>query len=210
MTISLLGRSPSSGHQTGLYCPDLTQPDQVSAVLEAIGREGGQMDGLVFFQRFRDQGNEWEGELRTSLTLTKVVIEQAVPYFAGDGLKSIVLISSIAARYISADMPCSYHVAKAGLCQMARYYACALGKHGIRVNAVCPGPFIKPENKAYYQSNCEETRRLTTASPLNRMGTCEDIANVILFLLSNGSSFVTGQSIMVDGGASLLLHRLGD
>jgi len=86
------------------------------------------------------------------------------PLFSPSGLKSIVLVSSVNASFISPKLPPGYHLAKAGLCQLARYYACTLGPHGIRVNAVCPSTFVKAENEAYYKSNPAVAEKLAKAS----------------------------------------------
>jgi NAD(P)-dependent dehydrogenase (short-subunit alcohol dehydrogenase family) len=199
-TVSVLSRTQTG---PGHYACDITQPADVARVMAEVHREQGDISNLAFFQRFRGEGDAWEGELQTSLTGTRTVIEASLPLFASAGSRSIVMISSIAAQFVAPDATCGYHVAKAGLCQMARYYADSLGPQGIRVNAVCPGSFIKPESEAHFQSHPEIVRRIAAASPLNRMGTYQDVVNAVLFLLSDKSSFITGQSLLVDGGGSL-------
>ncbi len=198
--VSVLSRSAAG---PGQYACDITRPDEVSRTLAKVHGERGEFGGLVFFQRFRGAGDSWEGELQTSLSGTKTVIDGSLPYMAATGLPAIVLVSSIAARFVANEASCGYHVAKAGLCQLARYYAVQLGPRGIRVNAVCPGGFVKPESEAHFQANPAAVRRLSAASPLNRMGTSLDVVNAVLFLLSDKASFITGQSLMVDGGVSL-------
>ena len=201
--VSILGRSTAMVPPRDYYVCDITRPDALLETLGTIRHERGELHGITFFQRFRGVGDDWEGEIRTSLTATRAIIEQSVPFFASGNSNSIVLVSSVNASFISPALPCSYHVAKAGMCQMARYYASKLGGKGIRVNAICPGTFIKPEAEAYYAANPAVTDRLARASPLNRIGSYAEVANVIFFLLSDKSSFITGQALVVDGGASL-------
>jgi NAD(P)-dependent dehydrogenase (short-subunit alcohol dehydrogenase family) len=93
--------------------------------------------------------------------------------------------------------PPSYGAAKAGLIQLTRYLASFLTVHGIRVNAISPGPFP-------FESTIEENRnfvdRLENKNILNRIGKPEDLKGVVAFLCSNASLYVTGQNISVDGG----------
>ena len=205
--VSILGRSAPNAPSAGSFMCDLQHPDEAAAVLDEVRRQRGELDGLAFFQRFRGPGDDWGDELQTSLNAAKTMIERSVPLFKPDGLKSIVLTSSVNAAFISPKLPVGYHVAKAGLCQLARYYACKLGEFGIRVNVVCPGTFVKPENKAYYQSHPDVAARLAKVSPLNRMGTADEVVDVLEFLLSEKSSFLTGQTLTVDGGVSLQWHE---
>ena len=205
--VSILGRSAPNAPSAGSFTCDLQSPEDAAAVLEEVRRQRGELDGLAFFQRFRGPGDDWGDELQTSLNAAKTLIERSVPLFKPDGLKSIVLTSSVNAAFISPKLPVGYHVAKAGLCQLARYYACKLGEFGIRVNVVCPGTFVKPENKAYYQSHPEVAARLAKVAPLNRMGTADEVVDVLEFLLSEKSSFLTGQALTVDGGVSLQWHE---
>jgi len=199
-TVSVVSRTPAG---PGQYACDITKATDVARTLAEVHRERGEIHGLAFFQRFRGAGDAWEGELQTSLSGTRTVVQESLPFFASAGSRAIVMVSSIAARFVAPDATCGYHVAKAGICQMARYYAVQLGPQGIRVNAVCPGSFIKPESEAHFQAHPEIVRRLSEASPLKRMGTFRDVVNAVLFLLSDQASFITGQSLFVDGGVSL-------
>jgi NAD(P)-dependent dehydrogenase (short-subunit alcohol dehydrogenase family) len=205
--VSTIGRSLTDALEGGQFPCDLTRADQTADVLDVIRRDQGEIDAIAFFQRFRGPGDDWEGEWQTSLTATKTLIEHSVPHFAANGLKSIVAVSSVNAEFISPKLPPGYHLAKAGIVQLAKYYACKLGPQGIRVNAVCPSTFVKPENEAFYESHPEIVTRLAKLSPLNRMATYRDVVDVIFFLLSERSAFVTGQSLTVDGGISLQWHE---
>lgn len=187
----------------GQFACDITRASEVGTILAEIHRQHGEINSLVFFQRFRGSGDPWEGELQTSLTGTKTVIQESLPYFSTSGLRSIVMTSSIASSFVAPEASCGYHVAKAGICQMARYFAVTLGPRGIRVNAVCPGTFIKPESEAHFNAHPEIVRQIREASPLKQMGTYRDVMNAIFFLLSEKASFITGQSLFIDGGVSL-------
>lgn len=93
--------------------------------------------------------------------------------------------------------PPFYGAAKAALLQLTRYAACEYAKEGIRVNAISPGPFPKPEictqNPAFYRKLCERT-------PMGRTGEPEELKGAVVFLASDAANYMTGTNIVVDGG----------
>ncbi len=211
--LSVIGRRPGSESDEPLpgvrsWTADVLDEERLTVVLREVMRAQGKLHELVCFQKYRGDGEAWDGELATSLTATKRLIERLAEEFdpmADD--RAIVLVSSIASRFVAEEQPASYHVAKAGLVQMARYYATTLGPRGIRVNAVSPGTILKAESRAFYLANeplAELYRRIT---PLDRMGTAEEVAQVIAFLCSPKASWITGQNLVVDGGVSLQTHE---
>ncbi len=147
------------------------------------------------------------GEMQTSLTATKDMIEVLADEFDATNGGSIVVVSSVAGHLIAEEQPLSYHVAKAGLNQLVRYYAVALGPKGIRVNCVSPGTVLKEESKEYYLRDDQLQSLYKKITPLGRMGRSEEIADVVGFLCSRRASFITGQNIIVDGGLSLQWHE---
>ncbi len=209
-TVSVIGRStPPEVRLPGVhhYSVDLADTTQLTAVLPKLVRQNGPLTNLIFLQRFRGQGDPWQGELEVSLTSTMRIIEALRDQFTRSGGASIVLVGSNAGRLIADEQPVGYHVAKGGLCQLMRYYACTLGPSGTRVNCVSPGTVLKAESKEFFLSNKPLQSLYRRLSPLSRMGTSEDVAGVIGFLCSAQAAFVTGQDIVVDGGFSLLLQE---
>ena len=101
------------------------------------------------------------------------------------------------------NQPISYHLTRAALDQMIRYYAVSLGKSGIRVNGVAPCTFLKDENRKFMLKHKDRLNTQKRITPLDRMGTVEEVCSVIKFLMSSDASFVTGQIIVVDGGVSI-------
>ena len=90
-------------------------------------------------------------------------------------------------------MPAAYSAIKGGIITFTKYLATYYGKHNVRVNAICPGGIFDKQDKKFIKNYEEKT-------PLKRMGKPEDIAGPILFLASDASSYMTGQSLIVDGG----------
>ena len=92
--------------------------------------------------------------------------------------------------------PPGYGAAKAALLEFTRYVAAFWGQYGVRCNAICPGPFPK----SITAENSKFVERLDSYTCLNRVGRASEIAGAILFLASEASSYVTGHTLVVDGG----------
>ena len=204
-TVSILGRSDanaddiSSGNIKSYKC-DITSKEQLNQCLENIIHERGPLNYIVFLQRYRGKDNDWDGEYQTTLTATKNTIDYLIPKFTQDGDRGIVMVSSVFSKHVGEGQLASYHVAKAGLEQLMRYYAVNLGSQGIRSNGVTPFTFLKEESKSFYLNNEPLLNLYHNIIPLKRMPTTEDSANTIEFLCSPQAAFLTGQNIVVDGG----------
>lgn len=208
VSVSVFGRTKPAENEGNIvyYAVDLENGAGLLEILERAIKAKGLLDGLVFCQRFRGQGNSWAGEVGVGLTATKVLIEAAAERFAEGGEKSVVMVGSVAGLWIAAEQGVGYHVAKAGLETLVRYFAVKLGPSGVRVNGVAPSAFIKDESKAYHEAHPEVSTRMAKLTPLRRMGTAEESADAIMFLLSNKARFITGQNLIVDGGLTLQLQ----
>lgn len=205
--VSVIGRRvPEKPFPLGIrvWPVDLLDAARLKEALTAIIARDGRLNSLVCLQRFKADGDQWVGEIATSLSATRQIIEHLTDQFRSGQNNSIVLVSSAASTVVAAEQSAGYHVAKAGLNQLARYYAVVLGARGIRVNVVSPGTILKPENRNYYLKHKKLQQVFQKTIPLGRMGTAEEIAEVIAFISSPLASFVTGQTLLVDGGVNLL------
>ena len=146
---------------------DITESESLRKAIDAA-RERGPLTTLALVQRYRGDGDTLDGELQTTLVGARDAIEACAPLLEDGG--SIVVMSSIASRLVLADQPLGYHVARAGVEQLVRYYAVTLGERGIRVNAVSSGSFIKPESEPSHCRECGlvSCDRATSATPANR------------------------------------------
>lgn len=207
--VTVVGRTaPEGGLGEGVAFErcDLSRPGAVASLCARLVKRGP-LDSLAFFQRFRGAGDPWSGELAVSLTATQALIEGLSGHFAPDGARSIVAIGSNAGHLVADEQPAGYHVAKAALIQLVRYYAVTLGPFGLRVNAVSSGTVIKDESASFYAGQPRLRALYEKVIPLGRMGRSEDVAGAVDFLCGPHASFVTGQEIIVDGGVSLVMQE---
>lgn len=186
------------------WIADLGPDANIGETLDAIVKEHGSLNYLVFCQRYRGSEDSWKGEIDVSLTLTKMVMEAAQEHFDPKGDKSVVMVSSVFGDFVGEGQALSYHVGKAGMNHMMRYYAVNLGRKGIRVNAVTSFTFLKDESKEFYLKNEPLHELYRRIIPLGRMAASVDSAQAVAFLCSPQSSFINGQNIYVDGGLSLV------
>lgn len=207
-TVSVIARqSPAlnshRSHHESYWSADVRDETALATALREVLERTGKVNYLVFLQRYRGADDAWQGEIETSLTATKNTVEFLKDHFAAED-KSIVIVSSINAKLIAAgSLSLGYHMAKAALCQMVRYWAITLGTRGIRVNSVSPGTVLKEESKDFFLNNLPLLELYQRITPLGRFGHAKEVANVIGLLCSDKTSFVTGQDIVVDGGVSL-------
>lgn len=210
--MSVIGRRPPIPTDNKIpnihyWILDLLDWNAVSNALTEIIDKNGKLNNLIFCQRYKGEGDKWAGEIDVSITVTKKIIESLAGKFNDASSSSIVVISSIAGNFIAQEQPLSYHIAKASINQMVRYYAVTLGHRGIRVNCVSPCTILKEESREFYLQNKKLINLYKKITPLGRMGTSEEIADVVTFLCSPNSSFITGQNIIVDGGIGLHGHE---
>ncbi|HOW87238.1 MAG TPA: SDR family oxidoreductase [Candidatus Omnitrophota bacterium] len=207
--ISVLGRKEppqKDGNILGAqyYQCDLADERSLKKKLDSLVKTQGKPSYIVFCQRYRGQGSDWQGELGVTLTATKTIIETLENKFTRSGDKGIVMVSSVFAERVGDGQPVGYHVCKAGLNQMMRFFAVKLGPKGIRVNAVTPFTFLKEESKEFYLKNKPLHDLYRRMIPLGRMATSEDSAKAVAFLCSSQASFISGQNLYIDGGLSLV------
>jgi NAD(P)-dependent dehydrogenase (short-subunit alcohol dehydrogenase family) len=186
------------------YAADVSRPEIASTVADIVRRHGP-LNHVVCAQQFRGEGDSWTGSMDVTLSGVMRVVEAAKDLFASGANNTIVIIGSITGRLINVEQHVGYHVAKAGIDHMVRYYALSLGPKGIRVNAVAPNTILKDENTEFYTVRNKKIGDLyASLSPLGRMTTAQDVADTVAFLTSDQSAAITGQTLVVDGGVTLI------
>jgi NAD(P)-dependent dehydrogenase (short-subunit alcohol dehydrogenase family) len=185
------------------------ESDIERAVHNCVGEFGG-LDVLVNsarpqlkLQAFPDSMSEWDMAMQVLLKAPALTIAAALPELARSGKGSVINISSTNAYQIS-HQPSSYHVAKSAILQLTRQLAYELGPKGIRVNAICPG-IIEPVLKREADIGHSSLKKLVTETvvPLGRAGFVNEITDLVLFLGSEMSTYINGESITIDGGMTI-------
>ncbi|RJF92745.1 SDR family oxidoreductase [Noviherbaspirillum saxi] len=121
---------------------------------------------------------------------------------------SIIHVSSVGGK-LAVDMQAAYCISKAGLDMLTKVMAVALAPHGIRVNAVGPGP-VQTQLTAGLQSQPALLKQVLSRTPLGRFGTVEEIAGTVIFLAGPDAGFMTGQTVYADGGRLALNYMMPD
>jgi len=190
------------------YAADITRLDEVERTVEQILAGSGAVSRLVFSQRFRGAGaDSLQEELEVGLVATDRTIDQLVSKNQFTRPASIVIVSSVASHLIAPEQSLGYHVNKAALEQLVRYQAVRLAPLGIRINAVAPNLILKEESRAFYQQHPALRQQYESLIPLGTMGSPRDVAFAIDFLASDRAAHITGQTLVVDGGLTLLLQH---
>jgi 3-oxoacyl-[acyl-carrier protein] reductase len=144
---------------------------------------------------------QWRSVIDSDLTATFLTVRTFLPGMIERGRGSIVTMASSAGR-LPSQASAAYAAAKAGVVMFSRHLANEVGQHGVRVNCLAPSSVLTERVKRLMP---EETQRQVAAMhPLGRMGTPEDVALATLFLASESSSWITGVTLDVAGGRTMV------
>lgn len=162
----------------------------------------GKIKYVMFCQRYRGEQRNLMNEMAVSITSTDLLIQAFRPHFVTTGDRAISAVGSVYADFVGSSQPLSYHVVKAGLNALVRFYAVTLGQDGIRVNSISPLTYLKDESRHVYLNNPSTMEKYRRIVPLGRMPEASECADTLLYLCSPQASFVNGQVLYVDGGLS--------
>jgi NAD(P)-dependent dehydrogenase (short-subunit alcohol dehydrogenase family) len=196
------------GGQAEAITVDVTDEDQVQAMVErAVDTFGGLhvlMNNAGIFPD--DDGgvldtppSTWQLVMDVNLKGVWLGCRAAVPAMLASGGGSIVNVASFVALVGAATAQVAYTASKGGVLSFTRELAVEYARQGIRANALCPGPIETPL-LAELLADPERRQRRLVHIPIGRFGRPEEIARAALFLASDEASFVTGSSMVVDGG----------
>jgi len=188
-----------------LLLADVCKKLEFQSVLQNASQENGPLHSLAFFQRARGEGTMWNEHWKVSVESIDQAVFNSLPFFEKSGDKSILVASSQAAIFVAPEQNAAYHATRAAQIGLIRYLAHKYGSLGIRVNAISTGTVVKPENQDCFAQDMKLKRQVESLSPLGRLGRAEEVAEASEFLCSSRSSWITGQNLVCDGGASLAI-----
>lgn len=187
------------------YTANAARKPEVEAMFQWVKEKFGRLDILVnnvgiIKDRsiFKMEEDDWDRVLETNLKSYFLCSQQAAFMMAEQKRGRIVNITSRA--WLGGYGQANYSASKGGIVSLTRTLAIELAKHGITVNAIAPGLIDSP---MYRNFRDDVKERLLKMQPMNRVGTPEDVANAVLFFVSDRASYVTGQTLYVCGGKSL-------
>jgi NAD(P)-dependent dehydrogenase (short-subunit alcohol dehydrogenase family) len=144
----------------------------------------------------------WRRVQDVNLTSVYLCCQAALPYMLEQGRGSIINTASFVAVMGAATSQISYTASKGGVLAMSRELGVQFARRGVRVNALCPGPVNTPMLQELFAKDPERAARRLVHIPLGRFAEPTEIANAVLFLASDESSFITASQFLVDGGIS--------
>ena len=182
---------------------DVSKSEQVQEFIKAVIEKYGKIDVLVnnagitrdmLLMRMREE--DFDKVIEINLKGTFLVTKEVVPYMMKKRDGKIISLSSVVGVTGNAGQ-CNYSASKAGIIGFTKSIAKELASRNIRANAVAPG-FIETDMTNVLSDEVKEN--INKQIPMRRMGTAREIANVVYFLGSEESSYITGQVINIDGG----------
>jgi len=196
---------------SNVFC-DITDSSSIDNALEIVFKKYKKIDGLVnnAYPRTKDWGNKFEDiafeswrqnidwQLNSYFYLTQKVALEMASQKTGSIINMASIYGVVGADFnvyegTTMTMPAAYSAIKGALVNFTRYVASYFGPQQVRVNTVSPGGIFDNQNEIFVSNYCKKV-------PMRRLGTPEDIAPTVAFLLSDDSKYITGQNLIVDGG----------
>lgn len=187
-----------------LWIPgDISDPETPQKIIQTTRNTFGRIDVIVNNAGTKIDKpinsitvEEWDAVLDTNVRAAYFMIREAVNAFSKKDGGVIINTASIVGVYGNTGQA-NYAAAKAGIIGLTHAAAIDLGRRNVRVNAILPG-FIETDMTSSLAAEMKEV--LMDATPMGRLGTPVDVANVIIFLASSKATFITGQALAIDGG----------
>jgi len=200
----------SEGRESVALRVDVTRRADVVAMVEQVMQRFGRIDILVNnagwdrIEFFLDSQEEtWEKILAINLKSVLYTCHAVLPHMVARSYGKVVNIGSDAAR-VGSTGEAVYSAAKGAVIAFSKTLAREMAKYGINVNVVCPGPARTPLFQEITAQNKKLASALERAIPFRRLAEPEDIAGAVAFLASEDAAFITGQTLSVSGGLTMV------
>ena len=196
----------SLGNNTLPIVCDLGDPDQINAMFDRIDAECGALDVLVNNAGIAKPGDfleltleQFKSVIDVNLTGTFLATQRAARTMVAQQVAGAIVNMSSINAVVAIPAIAAYCASKGGVMQLTKAASLALASHNIRVNAVGPGS-IDTAMMAGVNANPDALKTALSRTPLGRVGSAREIADVVAFLASDKASYITGETIYVDGG----------
>jgi NAD(P)-dependent dehydrogenase (short-subunit alcohol dehydrogenase family) len=188
---------------------DIADEDAVRSVYASARDELGRID--VLFNNAGISPNDdasvldttiqtWERVQAANLRSVFLCCKHGIPHLLDGGGGSVINTASFVAVLGAATSQISYTASKGGVLALSRELGVEFARRGVRVNALCPGPVDTPLLRELYAKDPDQAARRLVHVPMGRFARAEEIANAVLFLASDESSFMTATAFIIDGG----------
>ena len=202
---SAVSEIKSLGYDAAGFSFDVTNKESAAKGVESILKHFGRIDVLInnAGTNFRVPvleypEEEWDRILSTNLKAYFLVSQAVVPQMIKNGYGKVVNMSSILG-HVALPNQLAYASSKGGVEQMTKVMALEWAKDGVRVNAIAP-TYFETEMVKQIRNDKERFTFINERTPMGRWGYVDEIEGVVVFLSSHASDFITGQSILIDGG----------
>ncbi len=197
------------GHQVKEYPCDVSNEKQVDQLIGSVIASFKKIDilvncaGILYPSRFSEiSTEEWDKVLNTNLRGVFLFMRKVFPHMRDKGTGNIINFSSTAGLTVSTLGGAHYTASKHAVLGLTKAVAKEGAQYGIRVNAVCPG--LINTNLVKEIVTDEDIPHIVKEFPISRLGRPEEVAELVLFLASEKSTYITGTSLKIDGGDLLL------
>jgi len=192
---------------------DVSDEESVKALFDGVAERHGRVD--IAFNNAGISPPEddsilvtgieaWERVLRVNTTSVFFCCKYVIPHMQRQGRGSIINTASFVALLGAATSQIAYTASKGGVLAMTRELGVQFAREGIRINALCPGPVATPLLMDLFAKDPERAARRLVHVPMGRFAEPAEIAAAVAFLASDDASWITGQTLTLDGGSGLL------
>jgi NAD(P)-dependent dehydrogenase (short-subunit alcohol dehydrogenase family) len=200
----------ATGRRCTAIAGDVTDPGAVAAMIADVARQFGRLDILVNNAggAGRHQGlsklspEHWDYDVRLNLSSAQYCSQAALPHLVESGHGAIVNISSLAGMHGTQGVG-AYSAAKAGLNMLTRVHSAEWGPRGLRVNCVAPGMIATEKARRGWEKSGFDAMAACQSFPLRRPGEPNEVAQAVVFLVSDAASYITGETLTVGGGPQI-------